>query len=302
MKPKQLDCQPIPGEVPETVYRDDDIWVVNKPQGWLTHTDGATTCPDLVTWCGEPVGVHQRLDVDTTGVVAFSRSPQGARRLNSAFAERTAKRYLAVVSVRPRHNRQIRTPMPTGRNRTAHTRYALLSSHRGGHVLELEPITGRTHQLRFHLASEGSPILGDARYGGQIDRRAPRTLLHCAELQIPGSAPWHAPIPADLEAYLSNEPGSARKRLRTDPNTTCFREFNGAADGYPGWRVDRYDEWLWIQHDEGHPEGPRTPPVASISLTANGIVPMGARVGSNILTERPLRRTWPSMSTGFAIE
>ena len=97
MKPKQLDCQPIPGEVPETVYRDDDIWVVNKPQGWLTHTDGATTRPDLVTWCGEPVGVHQRLDVDTTGVVAFSRSPQGARRLNSAFAERTAKKRYTTV-------------------------------------------------------------------------------------------------------------------------------------------------------------------------------------------------------------
>ncbi len=258
MRPRMLDCLPIPGDEPSTLFKDEHLWVVHKPQGWLTHTDGATSRPDLVSWCDEQVGVHHRLDVDTTGVIAFSRSKEGAQRLQAGFTDRSIRKvYYAVVAERPRAmNGEIKKPMPTPNRRSAHTRYSVKRSSDRCHLLEVEPVTGRTHQIRFHLAEIGCPIIGDARYGCAVDRRAPRTLLHCAELKLAGNAPWRSPLPADMVAYDAHSPSAVRDRLRRDPDTDCFREFNGAADGHPGWRVDRYGDWLWVQQDEGTSSGP----------------------------------------------
>ena len=96
--PKTLDCEPIVGDEPQTLFKDENIWVVHKPAGWLTHQDGNHARPCVTDWCNEPMGIHQRLDVDTTGVLVMSRTRLGARHLQTAFESRRVKKtYLAIV-------------------------------------------------------------------------------------------------------------------------------------------------------------------------------------------------------------
>ena len=98
MKPRILDCMPTYGEVPITLFEDEDIVVLNKPAGWLTHHDGQDNRPSLTRWYPRPLGVHSRLDIDTTGVVAFSKTKHGHKRLASGFEQRQfVKTYLAVT-------------------------------------------------------------------------------------------------------------------------------------------------------------------------------------------------------------
>ena len=87
MKPRILDCEPVPGEQPRVLFRDADLLVVDKPQGWLTHPDQASGRPAVTAWIDQPVGVHHRLDVDTTGVLVLSLSKQGAAVLQDAFEQ-----------------------------------------------------------------------------------------------------------------------------------------------------------------------------------------------------------------------
>ena len=247
----QLDCDPIPGQVPDLVFRDDDIWVISKPQGWLTHPDGTQTRPSLVEWLEEPVGTHQRLDVDTTGVIAFSRTPKGARILQTALENRTIKKtYVAITDkAPPKQKGTVDQPVPGRASQPAVTHYRVLRSGASGTVLELNPITGRKHQIRFHLARLGVPIRGDARYGDPIDRRAPRTLLHCHRLEVPGYAPWTAPVPPDFAFGQGLGWTAIRHGLDSDDSTSCYRLFHGDGEGQPNGFVDRYGDWLLTQYD-----------------------------------------------------
>lgn len=102
-----------------------------------------------------------------------------------------------------------------------------------------------------------------------FDRRAPRRLLHCAGLSVSSllfdetAQTELESVPDDIALYLNrgNQKyvhGSflGRQNLEENPKTNCYREINGAADGYPGWVVDRYDKWLYVQHDPDYPRGP----------------------------------------------
>lgn len=256
--PRIIDAMPVQGQTPVTIFVDEHYWVVNKPPGWLTHSDGRGERPDVVSWLDAPVGVHHRLDVDTSGILVFSRSPTAARTLDEAWrTRRVEKRYLAVTEVAPRHPQGVfNGPVPAAPGKPAETRYQVQRSSGTGVVIALEPITGRTHQIRAHLAAAGCPIRGDGRYGDPIDRRAPRTLLHCETIGLPGGLRWTAPPPPDFARALGQGWAAARAGLDADPDTTCFRLCHGEADGHPGWSVDRYGDYLWVQHDEGHPAGP----------------------------------------------
>jgi 23S rRNA pseudouridine1911/1915/1917 synthase len=175
----------------------------------------------------EPQLVH-RLDESTSGVVLVALDADIHRELVTRFAERLAeKRYLALVWGHPkpaqgrweerlgpdRKDRRRMKVDPDGR--PALTEYRTLG--RAAHValLELTPRTGRTHQLRVHIAAAGHPIVGDDLYGGQREHgvRAPalraalapgRSLLHARSLSIPGLEPerFEAPLPADFRAAL----------------------------------------------------------------------------------------------------
>lgn len=248
LRPRQLDCWPEGHTAPILLHIDDDLLVVDKPAGWLTHADGQRRRPDVHSALSAqygPLGVHSRLDIDTTGVLAFSRNPAGAARLQAALADRRAeKRYLAVVDA-PLDRPQGRLCSPVG-GQSAETDYTLV--HRNAHhaVLELRPRTGRTHQIRAQLAAAGRPLRGDARYGDALDRRAPRAMLHSTSLRLPDGLFIEAPLPADFQRFYGRS-AEARAGLRADPHTDAWRELDGAHDGWPGYTVDRYGDWLWVE-------------------------------------------------------
>ena len=257
--------------VPHIIARRSHFIVVNKPSGWLTHSDGRDEGegrPDLVSWGRSELGlalrVHQRLDVSTSGVIAFSLDSEGDRILGAELSTSAGgKYYLAVVEgTELEQVGRIDRPVPKAPKRQAITDYKVLRRGQGWTLLEVKLLTGRTHQIRAHLASEGAPIRGDGRYGDPFDLRAPRTLLHASRLIIRGEM-FEAEAPPCFARYLADQYSDigitalqGRVGLDRPGDLTCYRLFNGSAEGFPGWRVDRYGDWLWVIQDQGSVAGP----------------------------------------------
>jgi 23S rRNA pseudouridine1911/1915/1917 synthase len=185
------------------IYMDDDVLVVNKPAGVLTHSKGALNDEFTVaeffrrfTTVGLDTnrpGIVHRLDRDTSGVMIGARTPEAYALLKHQFAERIAKKsYIAIVKGVPK-SPQATIDIPIGRNpsapstfrahsngKSAQTSYEVLDTSGGYSLVMLKPHTGRTHQLRVHLAHLGTPIVGDRLYGKPSDRM----YLHAYELEI----------------------------------------------------------------------------------------------------------------------
>ena len=214
------------------IYQDPHIVVLNKPAG-LSSQGGriqAKTLDDLL-WAfakpgkARPRLIH-RLDRDTSGVILTARTKPAAGFLGKALmAKRFSKTYNAIVTPgapEPKGG-AIKSPLrreSIGREaymrvcevdhpdaEDALTRYKTLAAVPGAALLELNPETGRMHQLRVHLASIGRPIAGDPRYGGALmvgGVATPRLLLHAAALRFPhpsgGERRIVAPIPEDFAA------------------------------------------------------------------------------------------------------
>lgn len=217
------------------IHRDDDVIVLNKPAG-LAVQGGAKTTRHLDALLEglkfdaekKPKLVH-RLDRDTSGCLVLARHPRAAAALGEAFRDRdTMKVYWAVVigSPRPKHG-EIRgwmrkAPGPRDADREmmvqavqtdegavhAITQYALMSeaAQRAAWV-SLRPVTGRTHQLRFHMAEIGHAIAGDPKY--KCDRPTPNGLegalqLHARAIRLPhpsgGEFEVKAPLPKHMRA------------------------------------------------------------------------------------------------------
>ncbi len=186
------------------LYIDDAIIVIAKPVGVLTHTKGALndefTVADFfrrytsVGLATNRPGIVHRLDRDTSGVMIGARTPEAFELLKRQFADRKVnKTYLAVVSGIPKHDKAV-IDLPIGRNPTApstfrvdvsgkpaQTEYEVLATDGAHSEVVLRPKTGRTHQLRVHMAYIGTPIIGDRVYGKE---QANRLYLHAAELEI----------------------------------------------------------------------------------------------------------------------
>lgn len=205
------------------VAADEDLLVLDKPAGLLCVPGRGEDKQDCLSaraqalWPGALV-VH-RLDMSTSGLVLMARSPAVQRQLGLAFEQRAVhKRYVAIVDGRmqpvsghagdwqtldapiaadwPR--RPLRIIDPAGK--PSQTRWRVLAHDPPGWPgctrVELEPVTGRTHQLRVHLAHLGHPILGDALYAGEaLVARAPRLLLHARQLGL------HHPRHGDWREY-----------------------------------------------------------------------------------------------------
>jgi 23S rRNA pseudouridine1911/1915/1917 synthase len=215
-----------PGQV---LYRDRYLLALDKPAGIATQPTPAryqgtlfAALPQLLGRAGAvSVGMVQRLDRDTSGVIIFSTHPRAHKGLTAAFSEhRVRKRYLALVAGVPGEvTGEIRSLLARRRstNRTvsverggklAVTRYRVVERFAAAALLEVEILTGRTHQIRVHLAEAGHPLLGDAAYGGASDYRGmaiPRQMLHASELQLdhPVSGEGltvRAPLPLDFAA------------------------------------------------------------------------------------------------------
>ena len=207
------------------LYADADLAAVDKPPGvpaQPTLTTDAGTLPELVAaLLGSPVTLVHRLDRETSGVTVFARTKAAAAALSEAF--RTggpAKTYLALTARAP-SPREGRLEAPLGKDparpglRTvdprgdpAATRYRTLRESPRAALVEASPETGRTHQIRVHLAHLGAPLLGDARYGGprRVGEVAiPRAMLHARRLELAHPTTgarlvFDAPIPEDFVA------------------------------------------------------------------------------------------------------
>lgn len=185
------------------IYIDDNVIVINKPVGVLTHAKGALNDEFTVaeffrryTTVGLDTnrpGIVHRLDRDTSGVMIGARNPETATLLQKQFADRkTKKTYLAVVEGVLKEA-TAKVDLPIGRNpsapstfrvdakgKAAVTNYTVLATNETESLVELRPLTGRTHQLRVHMKYLGTPIRGDRVYGKEADR----LYLHAKELEI----------------------------------------------------------------------------------------------------------------------
>lgn len=226
----------IPEAIPlDVLFENQDLMVVNKPAGMVVHPAAGhragtlvhaalAQAPDIQGVGGEVrPGVVHRLDKDTSGLIVIAKNESAHRWLQNQFRSRQVEKlYLALVDGAP-PTRQGRVEaaigrdparrkqmavLPPGKGRPALSEYRTLESFPEHSLLEVRPITGRTHQIRLHLAFLGCPVVGDTVYG----RRRPslslgRQFLHAARLTIrlPGEEAarlFEAPLPADLETVL----------------------------------------------------------------------------------------------------
>jgi RluA family pseudouridine synthase len=226
------------------IYEDAHILALNKPAGLSSQGGrGQVNTLDELLWAfarsngNRPRLIH-RLDRDTSGVILTARTKPAAGFLGKALmARKFRKTYRAIVALGAPEppSGVIETPLrrdEQGREafmrvcapdhpdaETAKSVYRTLAQGSGAALLELEPHTGRMHQLRVHLASIGRPIAGDARYGGALmldGAPVPRLMLHAAALSFPhpdgGTRRLEAPPPADmagLAAVLFEGQGAA---------------------------------------------------------------------------------------------
>ena len=215
---------------PTVVYCDDALVVLDKPAGLLSVPGRGADKQDCLSArvqarFPDALVVH-RLDMATSGLMVMARGPVAQRVLSKAFAARSvAKRYVAVVAGRveaaPERwhvidlpiaadwpNRPLRRIDPGGKPSVTRWRVLGHDDAAGTPALELEPVTGRSHQLRVHLRALGHPILGDALYAPPaVQAMAARLLLHARTLALahPSTGEW-----LDFEAEVPFGTGFAR--------------------------------------------------------------------------------------------
>ncbi len=232
--PQAIELRPEEDVAFEILYEDEDIAVINKPPGVVVHPAAGHYEGTLVhgllarlkglSGVGGKLrpGIVHRLDKDTSGILLVAKNDLAHEKLSRMFKERTIKKvYLALVHGRPKALAgKIEKPIarhPVHRKkmavikggREAVTLWRVKESFPQAALLEVEPQTGRTHQIRVHLASIGHPIVGDALYGGAKPHgpKAQRQLLHAYKLSFkqPRTGQvlsFEAPLPPDFEEVL----------------------------------------------------------------------------------------------------
>jgi 23S rRNA pseudouridine1911/1915/1917 synthase len=236
-EPLDLSPEPMPLEI---LFEDEQLLVLNKPAGLVVHPGaGRRTgtlvhallahCQDLPGIGGvERPGIVHRLDRDTSGVMLVAKTDLAHHALSHQFKNRIVrKHYLALVhgelardagrieaSIGRRADDRKRMGVKREGGREARTTFRVLRRAAGRTLLELGLETGRTHQIRVHLAYIGHPVVGDRVYGGRRERHggdeAPRQLLHAWRIGFrhPVTEAWlefEAPIPADFRQAMSGD-------------------------------------------------------------------------------------------------
>jgi 23S rRNA pseudouridine1911/1915/1917 synthase len=236
------------------LFEDERVLILDKPPGISMATSArdaesaARAVGRLLEACGEPPDLSlrlvHRLDVGTSGTVVLARSEAAHRELSRIFQSRAARKtYRALVWGHPRPARGMfddplardpkdgRRMKVAGAGKPSLTDYRTLARLPSVADLELSPRTGRTHQIRVHLAAHGHPIVGDDLYGGATRWRGvrepahrrvlaavERPLLHASRIQVPElGIDVSAPLPEDyervLEALSSRDGGVTGRRL-----------------------------------------------------------------------------------------
>jgi 23S rRNA pseudouridine1911/1915/1917 synthase len=238
-EPVALDLAPAPDIPLRIVYEDDDLLIVDKPAGLVVHPspghhDGDTLVNALLARAGGAEyggiagvarpGIVHRLDRDTSGLLMVAKHDAAQHSLMAQLkARRIRKTYQALVAGNvaaavgrieapigrdPKHRTRMAV-VPDGRPSV--TGYRVRERFAGWTLLELDLVTGRTHQIRVHLDGIGHPVAGDPVYGTGTSRRGPdgleRMFLHAWRLELAAPGDGHliratAPLPDDLEAVL----------------------------------------------------------------------------------------------------
>jgi 23S rRNA pseudouridine1911/1915/1917 synthase len=227
----------------DIIYEDADLVALNKPAGLVVHPAAGhrehTLVNALLHHCGGQLsgiggvtrpGIVHRLDKDTSGCLVAAKNDDAHLHLCAQFAGRSVeKTYLALVCGRmsrlsgcieaaiardPAHRQRMAVTAKKGRD--ARTRFRVLERWSAATLVEAEPLTGRTHQIRVHLRHLGFPVAGDAVYGRRATARlkentgysAPRLLLHARRLALTHPRTqqrmvFEAPPPADFAAALA---------------------------------------------------------------------------------------------------
>jgi 23S rRNA pseudouridine1911/1915/1917 synthase len=228
----------VPEEIPlDIIYSDAFLAVVNKPAGMIVHPGAGARKGTLVNALlyhfpevrdvgeADRPGIVHRLDKETSGVMVVARRPEAYVELKRQFKDREVKKvYLALVLGKMpmpdghfdwpigRHVKHgQRMSIKTNKPRVAITEYRLQKEYKDFSLLEIRPLTGRTHQIRVHLSAAGHPLAGDRRYGAsrKPKYKFPRLFLHAQRLGFrhPVSGDrleFISPLPAELQSILSS--------------------------------------------------------------------------------------------------
>ena len=231
--PAPVIVPPRPEEIPlDVVHEDSELLVVVKPAGMVVHPAAGHHTGTLVhallgrggSWSSTAgiarPGLVHRLDKDTSGLLVVARTDAAHLALSAQLSDRTMSRTYQAIAVGRvpgpsgelegdigRHPRDRKRMAVVASGRSARTRYEVMEKLRGHTLLRCDLYTGRTHQIRVHLAAFGHPVAGDRTYGG--GSAAPRTMLHAWRLRLrhPGTGQemtFEASPPDDFAAFLDS--------------------------------------------------------------------------------------------------
>jgi len=240
-RPLEVEGEDIPLNV---IHEDSDLLIINKPAGLVIHpaagNPSGTLVNALIHYCQdlsgiggvERPGIVHRLDKDTTGIMVVAKSDRAHLALSIAFRQHTIRKtYLAVCYGNPktedgvvdapidRHPRNRREMAVVREGRPARTLYEVDQEFAGTSMVSCHPVTGRTHQIRVHMAHIGHAIIGDPLYAGRqwrnladlsvqsACRNFPRQALHARRIAFEHpvtkeEVEFEAPLPPDLEELL----------------------------------------------------------------------------------------------------
>jgi len=244
-EPVPMEPQLIPLDV---LFTDTDIAVINKPSGLLVHPGAGRRFGTLVNALlyhfpevrgigpEDRLGIVHRLDRETSGVIVTARSLKAYNELKRQFKSREVKKVYLTLLWGHLPEREGTIDMPIGRHsrngqkfstesrklRVAITDYTVLRRYADFDLVEVRPHTGRTHQIRVHMAASGHPVAGDRVYGPRKPKREiPRLFLHARKIGFrhPDTGAWmefEAPLPSELEHFLETLDQESARGNRQD--------------------------------------------------------------------------------------
>ena len=264
--------------LPCIIFEDEHLLVVNKPAGMNTHAPSPFAGEGIYDWLRhrEPrwakLAIIHRLDKETSGVMVFGKTTLANRSLTEQFTNRSVHKKYVLVTDRAVKRMEFVAKSKISRageryvsgvqGETAETHFHKVAADVRRltmnpnkleppdvgcyEVIEAEPLTGRTHQIRVHAAENGFPILGDALYGGSPFQRV---CLHAAEITFKHPATGEALTFSAAVDFASDSRELLRSALIDADATNAFRMIHGASDGWPGWYVERLGNFLLSQSD-----------------------------------------------------
>lgn len=233
-EPSNLEPEPISLKI---VYENNDVILIDKPAGMVVHPSAGhrkgtlvhavlAHAPNIEGVGGvQRPGLVHRLDKDTSGLIIMAKNDRAHRWLQDQFKQRQVRKvYLALVEDQPPtpdgrveaaigrdpRNRKRMAVVPEAKGRMAISEYRTVERYEKHALIEVRILTGRTHQIRVHMAFINCPVVGDRIYGRrQLTAPVRRQFLHAAKLRLllPGNAEptsFESPLPSDLHHALEN--------------------------------------------------------------------------------------------------